>query len=182
MVAPLLWNCFDHINHCFVNCFFALSHNWLIEPRERHFFCNVSGCVWRGRFGSMQCGEREASGLPGQFNPPAVTGNGASGSTANVYARNKKKHWAINYHRVTMKPSFEESCFSELVVVCHLPPRVSRTACTRPVEQPRQGVRRGGYSHQLSPRFTVLPHRLQSMIWECWIQDWAFCSFQTLLL
>lgn len=39
----------------------------------------------------MQWGEWEASGLLGQFNPPLVMANGASGSIANVYARNKKK-------------------------------------------------------------------------------------------
>lgn len=33
-----------------------------------------------------------------------------------------KKVLDYNDQRVTTKPSFEESCFSQLVVVCHLPP------------------------------------------------------------
>lgn len=69
---------------------FALSCNWLIEPGERHLFCTASGRGWRGRFGSIQCGEREAGDLLEQFNPAAVMENGASGSAANVYAGNKQ--------------------------------------------------------------------------------------------
>lgn len=37
----------------------------------------------------MQPGEQEASGLLGQFNPPAGMRSGARRSTADVYARNK---------------------------------------------------------------------------------------------
>lgn len=53
----------------------------------------------------------------------------------------KKKYWTTNYQGITLKPTFEESCFSVLVVVCHVPPQVSRTACTRAVKEPRQGIR-----------------------------------------
>lgn len=84
----------------------------------------------------------------------------------------KKKHWTINDQGSVMKPSTDESCFTELVLMRHLPPWASRTACTT--------AETGSQAGELSlPSFIKWHCRLQGMIWEWLIWDWSFCSFQT---
>lgn len=34
----------------------------------------------------------------------------------------KNQHWTVNYQGVVMKPSIDESCFTELLFMSHLPP------------------------------------------------------------
>lgn len=63
----------------------------------------------------------------------------------------KKKHWTINYQGVAMKPSFDESCFTKLVFMCHLPTLGDQDCLYQAVKQLRQGARQERCPHHHSP-------------------------------
>lgn len=107
---------------------------------------------------------------------PVVMRGGASGSTTNVQARNQKKSTRLLITRVLWwSPALMRALSLSWCLCATSPPWVSRTACIRLSNSWDSGPGR----RDAPTIIHCVALQTSSMIWEWWIWDWSFCSFQT---